>query len=167
MTRPARATGEPALSWPGLPLGCALLVGPRCSSGLVAHRRGCWRAIPGFTGEGVSLRSAIAGAPAPVASDLRGVPGEAVDFAWRAAGHGSLLIAVWRVKTVAEAMGQLRRWRDAVGSRHPSGLAVGDGAFMLRAGSQKAPALVVLRVGSGLAELRFETSAAGAAKDSR
>ena len=24
---------------------------------------------------------------------------------WRAAGHGSLLIAVWRVKTVAEATG--------------------------------------------------------------
>ncbi len=71
------------------------------------------------------------------------------------------------MKTVAETMGQLRRWRDAVGSRHPSGLTVGDDGSMLRAGSQKAPALVVLRVGPVLAELRFETSAAGAGKDSR
>jgi hypothetical protein len=126
----------------------------------------CAGALPGFSGRPVALRSVLADAPPQAARGLQGASGEAMSFAWVAAkGQGQLLIAAWRLDGTTAARGALAGWRAAVAQRDPVSLQLGDGAFLLRSAGAVAPALAVVRVGTVLALVRFQTSSTGAQID--
>ncbi len=89
-----------------------------------------------------------------------------MSFDWVAAhGHARLVVAAWRLRDDRTAKRAFSTWRAAVAKRRPMSLKLGNGAFLLRAGGGKAPAVAVVRVGPVLAAVAFETSARGVSID--